>query len=89
MHIVVTDRVEQGTPKGVMKFRPGVKYPVEKKGGDYVVAHEARILRAKQKKDGKTVMKDGVPQYETRVETQTTVSGELFEKLSGFVKVEG
>ena len=41
MKLVVNQRCEQGTPKGVMKFSPG-EYAVAQSGQDFAVTHEVR-----------------------------------------------
>lgn len=42
MNLVINERMEQGTPKGVMKFAKG-SYPCERQDdGKFLVTHEPR-----------------------------------------------
>lgn len=74
--LIFLDRCEQGTPRGVMLFRRGVKYPVEalapEAGGGYRVRHEPRLERQRH------------PETKERIEVPvdvTDVGADILEKL--------
>ena len=83
MKLVVNQRCEQGTPKGVMKFNPG-EYAVEQKGDDFTVTHEARD------ESRKVVEGDNKVRKIFKVK-QTVVTKAILDKMvaAGVAKVEG
>lgn len=82
MQLSVDQRIEQGTKKGVMKFRPGPAYPIEPQGEDFLVTHDP-VIRMQRVQEGETtVRKPGVV-------TQTLVPKAVLDKLKAFAKVEG
>lgn len=83
MKLLIAERCEQGTPKGVMKFRAG-EYAIADKGDTYEVSHEPRAEKRKVKEGDKTVRK------EVSV-ASTVVPKAIIEKMVGLgiAKVEG
>lgn len=82
MKLTVTDRVEQGTKRGVMLFKPGLEYAVEKQGEEFLVTHEPRTeIRRVENEDGQMVRQPVSV-------TQTRVDAALLEKLGKVAKVE-
>lgn len=82
MHLSVDQRIEQGTKRGVMKFRPEKQYPVEPQGEEFMVTHEPTIRLQRVQEGDKSVRKPVAV-------TQTLVPKEVLDKLRAFAKVEG
>lgn len=82
MYLSVDQRIEQGTQKGVMKFRPGQQYPIEPQGQDFLITHEPVIRMQRTEEDGKVVRKPVVV-------TQTQVPASVLEKIKLYANVEG
>lgn len=83
MKLLIAERCEQGTPKGVMRFRKG-EYGIVEKGETYEVSHEPRVENRKVLEGDKRVKKEVVV-------TSTVVPKAIVQKMVslGAAKLEG
>jgi len=82
MKLLIAERCEQGTPKGVMRFSKGA-YAVVDKGDAYEVSHEPRTEKRRVQEGDKTVKKEVAV-------TSTVVPKAIVEKMVslGVAKLE-
>jgi hypothetical protein len=77
-HLVTKQLVEQGTPRGVMRFRAGLWYPIGPADeGELVVSHEARVITRRVPDPAKP----GETRRETVEEYATIVPTTLVDKI--------
>lgn len=82
MKLTVSQRVEQGTHRGVMKFRPGREYPVQETLEGYLVTHEPRV-------DWKRVTEGDTSARKPVEVTQTLIPRAVMDKLAAVATLEG